>query len=144
MVELANKNNVPGVDQVTAGVTRMLDAGVDKAELLSMFQTIVDQHETVSHSSVESNGYDEHTVFTELPNGLIDLPTAVKKYNLRSTTVHTWLSKGHITLRGRLKGPAVGGGFIVVAEDELVAYISAPRDKGGRPTKKKARPQYLR
>ena len=79
----------------------------------------------------------EYPIFTDLPAGLIDLPTAVKKHRLKVRTVHDWVKYGHVRLHGRLKAPAAGGGYLVVDEAELVAYVTAPRNKGGRPRKSK-------
>ena len=135
MVELANRNDLPGIDQVTSGVAQMLDAGVDKAELLTMFQTIVDQHESVSADLVAPNRYAEDTVFAELPEGLIDIPSAAKKYKVNPGTLRTWIHKGHIAVVGRLKAPARGGGYSVVQEQDLLAYILTPKNRGGRPRK---------
>ena len=134
MVELANSTDVPGVDQVTSGVARMLDAGVDKAELLSMFQTIVDQHEAASSDVVAPNNYDENTVFTELPEGLIDVSTATKKYQLSRMTLNNWIRRGHLVPQGRLKAPARGGGYWVVDEAALVRCMATPT-RMGRPPK---------
>ena len=70
-----------------------------------------------------------------LPPGLIDLPTAAKRYHLNNTTVRSWVAKGLVPAKGRLRAPAAKGGYVVVCEADLVAYMNAPRNKGGRPKK---------
>ena len=74
-------------------------------------------------------------VYDELPEGLIDLPTAAEKYGLNRQTLRHWVLNGRLHLYGRLRGSAPGGGFLVVNESEVQAYIHAPRDRGGRPRK---------
>ena len=78
---------------------------------------------------------DADRVFTELPEGLIDLPSAARKYGISRSTLHNWIRGGHVKIQGRLKGSAQGGGFYVLEESELLAYMEAPRNKGGRPAK---------
>ena len=75
------------------------------------------------------------TVYTELPPGLIDLPSAAQKYGLNQWTLRNWVRKGHLKMYGRLKGSAKGGGFILVRESELRLYKDMPKSKGGRPRK---------
>ena len=134
MVGLANRNDLPGIGQVTAGVAQMLDAGVEKTELLSMFQTIAENHQETLPKPSATNGYDENTVFTELPEGLIDLSTPAKKYQIARWALHNWVRRGHLVPRGRLKAPAPGGGYCVVDEAALV-HCMANRPRLGRPPK---------
>ena len=76
-------------------------------------------------------------MYDELPKGLIDLPTAGKKYGLNTGTVRGWVNKGELEVAGRLRAPAPGGGYLVVSEDELLTHIAEPRNKG-RPKKIRA------
>ena len=125
---------------LTVIVRRALDSGMSGKEILNMVQTEVKGYETFREPRfVGFESYGEDTVFTELPDGLIDVPSASKKYNIKGPTLSSWVRKGHVRLRGRLKGPATGGGFLVVAENELFAYMKSPRDKGGRPSKRSGR-----
>ena len=77
----------------------------------------------------------ELPIYDELPNGLIDVPSAARRHDLNLRTIHSWIRVGHISRVGRLRAPARGGGYSVVNEAELVAYKNAPRNKGGRPRK---------
>ena len=76
-------------------------------------------------------------IFDTLPPGFIDLPSAGREYGVNRQTLHSWLKAGHITQVGRLRGRSPGRGFVVVSEQELLAYMNAPRNKGGRPKKQK-------
>jgi hypothetical protein len=72
--------------------------------------------------------------FSELPAGLITVPTAAKKYGYSPTTVHEWIKKGYVASKGRLlSGGGPGGGPVLIAESELLQFLSRPRKKGGRP-----------
>ena len=81
---------------------------------------------------------DQDIIYTELPTGLIDLPSAARKYDLNRRTIRDWVIKSHLKVYGRLKGSAKGGGFLLLKESELLAYMTAPRNKGGRPRKEPA------
>jgi predicted DNA-binding transcriptional regulator AlpA len=82
-----------------------------------------------------ADAVDGDVVYDELPEGLIDLPSAMRKYSLKRPTLWSWVSKGHLQSYGRLRGSATGGGLILVNEEDLVRYMHAPKPKGGRPRK---------
>ena len=76
----------------------------------------------------------ELPIYTELPDGLIDLPSAAKKHGGTVGQFRNWINRGRIKVRGRLRAAAPGGGFLVVSEPELIAYKElASANKGGRP-----------
>ena len=128
-----NGSSTTALDRLGEVVAEALDSGVSEEELQTMVTTAVASYQTGLPGFPEN---DPSTVFVELPPGLIDVPTAARKYQLQTATIRHWLRKGRVRARGRLKGPAAGGGFWVMNEEELVAYISAPRLKGGRPRKR--------
>ena len=70
----------------------------------------------------------------DLPEGLIDLPSAAEVYGYQVGTLRTWVQRGFLKQRGRMKGAAPKG-YVVVDVCELEARIAAPRKKG-RPRKK--------
>ena len=74
-------------------------------------------------------------IFDELPDGLIDVPTASKKYFRSKSTLYQWIQRGYVTVVGRLKAPARGGGYLVIPESEIAAHVAKPVNKGGRPRK---------
>lgn len=87
-------------------------------------------------------------IFDELPPGMIDFPTASRSpeeggYGIHLRTLHNWVRTGRITEMGRLKARAPGGGYIVVWEQDLIDYIKAPRNKGGRPIGSKSKAKRL-
>ena len=69
-------------------------------------------------------------IFDELPEGLITVADASRKYGFLLGTVRNWIRKGYIPAVARLKGPAVGGGFILVRECDFLDYKDQPRKKG--------------
>ena len=73
----------------------------------------------------------------QLPEGLIDLPSAARKYGeaygVSADAMRKWVNRGRVSKAGLLKAPAPGGGYLVVRESELLEYMQRPRNKGGRP-----------
>ena len=76
---------------------------------------------------------DADRVFTELPEGLIDLPSAAEKYGVGVQTIHNWINRGHLSTHGRLRARARGGGYLLLLESEVRDRATAPKRKGGRP-----------
>lgn len=72
-------------------------------------------------------------VFDALPDGLIDLPSASKKYGIKSETIRRWVGRGRIAQQGWLLAPRQNR--LVIHEQELVAYMQSEKSKGGRPRK---------
>ena len=138
MVDLATRNGASqaSLEHLEGALVVALQSGASKNDIFTMIELKVAEHEIAFRDCLLAfPEVDRDTVYTELPEGLIDFPSAACKYNLNRGTLRNWLSKGYITLRGRLKGPATGGGFLIVSEDELVEHIAKPRNKGGRPRK---------
>ena len=73
----------------------------------------------------------------QLPEGLIDLPSAARKYGeeygVSADAMGQWVRRGRVAKAGLLRAPAPGGGYLVVRELELLEYMRRPRNKGGRP-----------
>ena len=76
----------------------------------------------------------ELPLYETLPPGLIDLPSASRKYGVNLRTIRSWVRRGHVEQVGLLKAPARGGGYIVVDEAAFIQYMSTPR-RLGRPTR---------
>ena len=69
-------------------------------------------------------------IYDELPPGLIDLPSASKKYGIKVGTLRYWVHVGKLPRKGRLRAPAAGGGYIVT-EDAMIPYCrDNPRKRG--------------
>ena len=92
---------------------------------------------TADHSEPELPGFEDPglPIYTELPDGLIDLAKAAKKYNCTAERFRRWVYRGYLEERGRLRGPGPNGGSIVVCEADLDARVKSPPNKGGRPKK---------
>ena len=114
----------------------LFKSGATKDDILTVIELKVAEHESALQDRVpEFLANDQDTVYTELPPGLIDLPSAAKKYGMNRGTLRNWLELGHIKKYGRLKGAATGGGFILLAEQEVMDRINAPRQSGRPRTK---------
>ena len=75
------------------------------------------------------------SIHDEVPPGMITLPDAARKYGINRGTLRGWVNKRRVWVTGRLRGPAQGGGYLLLDEEELVAFLSALRDKGGGPNR---------
>ena len=75
---------------------------------------------------------DPDKVYDEVPEGFITLPSAARKYELNRVVLRNWVGRGHLRVFGRLKGPAQGGGFLLLNEDELREHLNQPRPPGRR------------
>ena len=113
-----------------AGFLRAGDAGRRNV-------TLLDRAELATLASTEPFVLDrsELPLYHKLPEGLIDLPAAAKKYKKNVHTMRGWVRRGLVRQRGRLKAPATGGGYLVVSEVDLVEHMATPPNKGGRPPK---------
>ena len=76
-------------------------------------------------------------IYFKTPPGLIDLPTAAEKYNRSVRTIQGWVYRGYLQKQALLRSKAPGGAFVLISEDELIAHMSAPPNKGGRHKKHK-------
>ena len=119
-------------------IEEAFEMNVSKDVIVSLvtqrFDSLTDAHLAQEEVSLSPEG-EGQVVYEELPDGLIDLPSAARKYDINRVTLWRWADKGAIRKYGRLKASAAGGGYLVLNEEELTSYISAPRDKGGRPKK---------
>ena len=68
-------------------------------------------------------------IYTELPDGLITIGDASRKYGCPMTSMCDWISQGRLRDIGRLKAPARGG-YMLVSEDELQRCLRVRRKPG--------------
>ena len=117
-----------------------LRSGLTKEDLIALLQTKA----PVANNGAAVLNYcptllgdnllpDDYPIFTELPEGLITVPDAGRKYGISRRTIQTWIRTGRLELRGRLRGSARGGGYMLVDESDLVLYMNTPRRKGRPP-----------
>ena len=121
------------LDRWIRATREALRAGTSEEELQSMLHTAA-EHEDRLQEHLPRTG-DPDAVYDALPPGLIDIPTAARTYNVPRRTLQGWIRRGHLGCRGRLKGSAPGGGFLVIEEQELVSRLDLPPNPGGRPKK---------
>ncbi|MDP6714133.1 MAG: helix-turn-helix domain-containing protein [SAR202 cluster bacterium] len=75
-------------------------------------------------------------IYDEVPPGLITAEDAASKYGKSASTIRTWVQRGHLEEKARLRGAAKRGGKLVIDEAELVARLAEP-PRQGRPKKNK-------
>ena len=107
--------------ELALALDRALARGLTEVEIMEL---VTDRAGNLSENEAADR------VFVELPPGLIDLPAAAAKYGLNRYTLHDWVSNQRLRNCGRLRGSARGGGYILLDEAELRAYIAAPRNRG--------------
>ena len=138
MVDLVERNGKPreSLDRATKAIADALAEGVGERELLDMVTTVA-ADQVVEQPEIPGLLLDAESIYTEdeVPEGLIDLPSAARKYGHRITRLQRWVQRGHLKVYGRIRAPARGGGYLLLSEDELVARMRAEPNKGGRPRK---------
>ena len=138
MVELGKSTK----DDLISAIDQALRSGIKAEAIADMVAERTIYHEVATPSDI-AEFLDHHrdetppndagaVIYDELPPGLIDLPSASRKYGIRVRTIRNWVNRGHLDKVGLLKAPARGGGYFVVDEAALVQYLDAPR-RGGRP-----------
>ena len=126
------------LEGLSEAVLQALTAGASPTDLMATISATITDYQASRQESIPGllTCDDAEVIYDELPDGLIDLPTAAQKFKLPTATLHTWLRKSHIHSRGRRRASAPGGGVLVLDEAEIAEYIVAPKPKGGRPRKK--------
>ena len=117
---MAGLTATQATEDLRASMEAALASGLSRQDIIGMVNTVA------------KNG--KQKIYEKLPDGAIDLPSAARKYGVNSETMRRWLDKGKVPVIGRLRGPAQGGGFLVMWEDDLVRYINQPVPQG-RPRK---------
>ena len=116
-------------DALTAGV-------VTKDEILDMVSTAEPPAANNGRAPAEpATGANDLPIYTELPEGLIELSAAAEKLGCTVHRIRAWVRRGQVQVRGRLRSGCPGGGHFVVAEADLKERLAAPQNKGGRPRK---------
>ncbi len=138
MVEFGN---IALKEDLISVIDQALDAGVDAGAFAEMIAERI-AHRTVENPTdivnllvrAETPPKDEGAViYDELPDGLIDLPTASKKYGVKVRTAAGWWHRGLLPRIGKLRAPAAGGGYNVTVEDAFKEMATCPRGRGRPP-----------
>ena len=128
-------------EDLLCAVDRLLDDGADGARIAEMVAKRIATYPEVG-SPTDIVDFLDHAddpgdeVMYEpghLPDGLIDLPSASKKYGIPNTTLRTWVQRGKLPRRGRVRARAAGGGYIVVRKDDIKYCRDHPLKTGRKP-----------
>ena len=127
-------------EDLQRAVDRLLAEGADGAAIIEMVAERIPAHQVATPTDIVALLYhaetppdDEADVIYEpgeLPEGLIDLPTASKKYGIPVGTLRSWVRRGKLPHLGRVKAKAPGGGYIVTREADIEYCRSHPRKRG--------------
>ena len=113
---------------LTRAVAQALRSGHSPDDIRNMVTEVINDLSTPPPADAGDVVYDE------LPDGLIDLPSACRKYGVKRQTANGWMRKHDIPYLGRLRAPAPGGGYNVT--DEIAFKRMSRRNSiGGRPKK---------
>ncbi len=129
---LESGKNAPAAEELNRVVARLLAQGADGAQIVEMVaERITTLTELASTTLAPDVRCDEDAEVMyepgQLPDGLIDLPSAAKKYEIPVVTLRAWMRRGKIPFRGRLRGKAAGGGFLVTEKRAIQHARENPR-----------------
>ena len=112
-----------------AAIERAREEGLSPAEMASMI-TAATEPQRPANGVHPTEPDDVMYEPGSLPEGLIDLPSASKKYGIPVKTLRSWIYLGKLPKRGRLKARAPGGGYIVTVEADIEYCRDHPRKRG--------------
>ena len=112
-----------------AAIERAREDGLSPAEMANMITAATEPqrptnvvHPTESEDVIYEPG--------NLPEGLIDLPSASKKYGIPGSTLRNWVLRGKLPRCGRVRARAAGGGYIVTEMAAIEYCRDNPRKRG--------------
>ena len=111
-----------------AAIERARQDGLSADEMASMITAADNTERSPGNGSVQPTELDD-VIYEpgELPEGLIDLPSASKKYGIKPATLRMWIQRGRLPRCGRLRGPSPGRGYIVTVEADIEYCRDNPR-----------------
>ena len=110
-----------------AAVERAQADGLTTADMQSMITATADIPQT--NGSVHPTDPDD-IIYDALPEGLIDLPSASRKYGIPVDTLRRWIQRGKLPRCGRLRAKSPGGGYIVTKAADIEYCRTHPRKPG--------------
>ncbi len=124
----------PNADELKGVIVDALVAGViTKDDILDMVSTAESPTSANGHKPTEPTvGADDLPIYTELPEGLIDLPSACEIFGKSRQLLFQWVTQGRLPERGLFKPAGRTIANVVVSEQDVVACISGTdgwRDK---------------
>ena len=125
----------PQETQLRSAVDQALRSGLGADEIVDMVaehvHTLKDlAKDVLDGDPAEPDAAERIYQPGQLPPGLIDLPSAAKKYGIRVGTLRQWVHVGKLPRKGRLRAPATGGGYIVTEEAAIPYCRDHPRKRG--------------
>ena len=66
---------------------------------------------------------DDLPLYDELPEGMITLPNAARKYGAPADRIRWWIRAERLTRMGYLRGGSPQGGYVLLVEAELAALL---------------------
>ncbi|MCY4416801.1 MAG: hypothetical protein OXE87_10900 [Chloroflexi bacterium] len=119
----------PKREAFRAAIERAREDGMSEAEMASMITAT--ENQATPPNGIQSEETDD-VIYEpgELPEGLIDLPSASKRYGISGNTLRAWVRRGKLPEVGRLRGPTARGGYIVTVEAEILRCRDNPRKPG--------------
>ena len=118
----------PKREAFQAAIERAHENGLSADEMASMI-TAAAATETEQPTNGIRHAEPEDVVYEpgKLPEGLIDLPSASKRYGIPVKTLRSWVNRGKLPRRGRLRARSPGGGYIVTEEAQILYCRDNPR-----------------
>jgi hypothetical protein len=117
-------------EALRGAIDQALRSGMDAGEIADMVAecTVNLQHMATDDLAADTPHKGQGDVRYEpgeLPEGLIDLPSAAKKYGIPGSTLRNWVQRRKLPRCGRLRARADGGGYIVTEEAAIDRAIAS-------------------
>ena len=97
-------------------IRSLVASGIAEKEIHELVAVAINEQRDMR---VEDDAGGDLPIYDELPEGLIDLPTAARRYRRATGTVRQWASDGQLEVVGRLRAPAPGGGYLVFRDADV-------------------------
>ena len=133
-------------DNLRDVIDAALESGIPRDDLLDMVNIAYLQMASgTMNPQANGNGYKglelatddkELPIYTELPEGLYDIKSASFELGCNIHRLRSWVQKGRVEVKGKLRAPARGGGYLLVCLEDVKRELNVPANKGGRPRKR--------
>ena len=110
--------------EAAEAIRSLYAAGAEEREIHELVSAVAIQSKPDQDQAIVENGL---MVYEVLPEGLISLPEAAKKYDRSIGTLHSWRRQGRIEAVGRLRASAPGGGYYLFRISDIKAVNAATR-----------------
>ena len=112
-----------------AAIEQAQEDGLSTSEMAAMITAATEKQHPANGANPKDS---EYVIYEpgELPEGLIDLPSASRKYGIPISTLQSWLRRGKLPRRGRVRARAAGGGYVVTEMAAIEYCRDNPRKRG--------------